>query len=331
VEPQSFADRGEVAAAVFDKGGASRLGFKRSSNEDGIVDALVFSGGGARGAYQIGVSEALQERGFRPELVTGTSVGAIPATLVAEGALPQRLESLWLDICEPGFLPLQKDFYRIHRWNHLRDNDKLEALLEQRVDWEAVHQSSTELRFTAVDIQIGERVLFGNHSASPRAVLASTASPRVFEPQEVDGRVLWDGGLLTSTPLQPAIEEGAREIYAILNEPMGRALQQPPSTLQEGLDRVVEIVNERALRRHLERAREINELVRNGQAADYWHLIHFHLIALEDRLDVHSLSFDADQARRLWNCGYDDAGLVLDGLHEDQQALASFGAGEDKG
>jgi len=137
---------------VFDKGGASRLGFKRSSNEDGVVDALVFSGGGARGAYQIGVYEALQERGFRPELVTGTSVGAIPATLVAEGALPQRLESLWLDICEPGFLPLQKDFYRIHRWNHLRDNDKLEALLEQRVDWEAVHQSSTELRFTAVDI-----------------------------------------------------------------------------------------------------------------------------------------------------------------------------------
>lgn len=65
--------------------------------------------------------------------------------------------------------------------------------------------------------------------------------------------------------------------------------------------------------------------MREGQAADYWHRIHFHVIAPEEALDVTALSFDEAEAERLWDCGYDDATAFLEGLHEDQEALERFG------
>lgn len=289
------------------------------------MNTLVLSGGGARGAYQIGVYEALHEAGFVPDLVTGTSVGGILATLVASGASPDEMKAIWRKACRPDFIPFRKDIYRLHRWDHVRRNDRLRALVEEEIDWGAVADASIELRFTAVDVCHGERVLFDNATAGPDALLASTAIPLVFPTEQVGEHHLWDGGLLTSTPLQPAIEAGAREIYAILNDPVGRTAHHPPGNLQEALDRVIDIVNERALRRDLRRAEEINELVRQGQAADYWHLIHFHVFAPEEPLDVSVLSFDEADAERLWRCGYDDAHAVLEGLHDDQEALEHFG------
>lgn len=295
------------------------------------MNALVFSGGGARGAYQIGVYEALHEAGFTPDIVTGTSAGAILATLVACGLTPDEMKAMWRKACRPGLMPYRKDIHRIHRWDHIRRNDKLRDLLEEEIDWEDVRASPIDLRFTAVDICDGERVLFDNESASPDALLASTAIPLVFPFEEVDGRPLWDGGVLTSTPLQPAIEEGATEVYAILNEPAGRTIHAPPENLAQALDRLIDIVNERALRRDLERAKEINELVRQGQAADYWHLIHFHVIAPEAPLDASVLTFDEAEAERMWTKGHRDARAFLEGLHEDQDALENFGEGPRPG
>lgn len=292
------------------------------------MNALVFSGGGARGAYQIGVYEALHERGFRPDLVTGTSVGAILATMVAGGCSPEEMKQLWRKACQPAFMPYRKDIHRIHKWSHIRDNENLRTLLEDELDWDAVADSPIDLRFTAVDVINGDRVMFENATAGPDALLASTAIPLLFPVEEVDGRHLWDGGLLTSTPLQPAIEAGATEVYAILNDPAGRTAHQPPGSLSEALDRIIDIVNERALRRDLERAEEINELVRQGQAADYWHLIHFHVIAPEEQLDVDVLTFDEEEAERLWRCGREDALAFLEGLHEDQEELERFGEPE---
>lgn len=289
------------------------------------MNALVFSGGGARGAYQIGVFEALHERGFEPDLVTGTSVGAILATLVACGCGPDEMKQLWREACKPDFMPYRKDIHRVRSWQHIRQNDQLRALVEDAIEWDDVAASEIELRFTAVDIMNGNRVMFDNASAGPDALLASTAIPLVFPFEEVDGRPLWDGGLLTSTPLQPAIEAGAREIYAILSEPAGRTIHGPPGSLPEALNRVIDLVNERALRRDLERAQEINQLVRQGQAADYWHLIHFHVIAPEEALQVDTLGFEEDEAEALWTCGYEDATAFLEGLHQDQDALEHFG------
>lgn len=198
-------------------------------------------------------------------------------------------------------------------------------LLEEAIDWEAVRSSDVELRFTAVDVCTGEREQFDNENAGPEALLASTAIPLVFPVEEVEGHYLWDGGLLSGTPLQPAIEAGATEVYAILNDPVHRPARAPPANLAEALDRVIDIVNQRALRKDLRRAEEINELVRRDQGADYWHQIDFHLVAPEEELEADVLSFEEDEARMMWRCGYDDAKAYLEGTHADQQALETFG------
>lgn len=293
------------------------------------MDGLVFSGGGARGAYQIGVYEALDESGLEPDLVTGTSVGAILATLVASGCTPGEIKRLWLKACEPSFFPYRRDVFRLHRWEHVRYNDQLGRLLADEIDWEAVQAAETELRFTAVDVREGDRVLFDNASASPEALLASTAIPMVFPVQEVDGRPLWDGGLLTATPLQPAIEAGADDVYVILNEPINRPSAGPPSSLPEALDRVIDIVNERALRKDLRRAMEINELVRADHAAPYWRTIHFHLFAPEKRLEINVLDLDEAESCQLWRRGYEDTHALFEGRHADQEALEQFGPEQD--
>lgn len=285
------------------------------------MDALVFSGGGARGAYQIGVYEALHEHGFRPDLVTGTSVGAILATLAAARCPPAEMKRLWRKACEPDFMPFRRDLHRLHQWDHIRDNEKLHELLEEEVDWTAVRRSTVDLRITAVDVCTGERIDFTNEDASPESVLASTAIPLLFPPQQVNGDVLWDGGLLTSTPLQPAIENGATRIYAVLNEPWDKPAEQAPTTLREAFDRVIDIVNHRSLRKDLERAEEINELVRIGQAADYWRHIDIDLIAPDQAFDLDVLDFDEEQAERLWTIGREDARAFLEGERPDQHEV----------
>lgn len=277
------------------------------------MDALVFSGGGARGAYQIGVYEALHKHGFKPDIVTGTSVGAILATLVTAGCSPDEVKRLWRQACQPGFLSYRRDVHQLRSWNHLRTNDDLQDLLHDEVDWEAVREAPIELRFTAVDVNTAERVTFTNQTATPRSVLASTSIPILFEPQKIGSRHLWDGGLMTSTPLQPAIEEGATRIVAILNEPAHQPAQDPPTTLTEAVDRVIDIVNRRALHQDLQRAEEINRLVETGEASDYWRWIDIHIIEPQRRFDTSVLDFDETDAQRMWVQGRLDGDRFLEG------------------
>ncbi len=277
------------------------------------MDALVFSGGGARGAYQIGVYEALHKHGYEPDIVTGTSVGAILATLVTAGCTPREMKRLWREACQPGFLSYRRDVHQLHTWNHLRTNRDLEELLREKVDWDAVRNAPTELRFTAVDINTAERVTFTNQTATPRTVLASTSIPLLFEPQNINGRHLWDGGLMTSTPLQPAIDEGATRVVAILSEPAHQPAQSPPSTLTQAVDRVIDIVNRRALHQDLQRAEEINRLVETGQASDYWRWIDIHVVEPKERFQTSILDFDETDAQRMWVQGRLDGDRFLEG------------------
>lgn len=291
------------------------------------MNAIVFSGGGSKGAYQVGVYEALHEAGLRPDVAVGTSVGAILATLVAEGASPATIRDRWFDVTDPELFPYRKDVWRIRRWSHLRDNTDLGEALEERVDWEAVRSSDVALRFTAVDVCTGRRVLYDNVSASPEALLGSTSIPVLFDHAEADGRLLWDGGIITATPLKPAIEAGAREVYSILSNPMDRPAKAAPGTLGSAVARVLEIAQEQALRRDLARAQEVNELVADGLGREEWREIHLHTVAPRERLDVDLLGIEDAESRRLMDQGYEDGRAFVDGLHDDQEALLEI-AGE---
>lgn len=281
----------------------------------------MFSGGGSRGAYQLGVYEALHANGFRPEIVCGTSVGGVLATLVASGASPAEMREAWMRICSPDLMPRRWKLWRVHKWESLRDNQPLQAFFEDLVDWEAVASSDIELRVASVDVCTGQEVVHTNQEVSPARLRGSTAIPVIFPPVETEDRILWDGGITSRTPIQPAIEAGATEIYAILNDPVHGPAHAPPATMREAIERLADIVMEQGLRRDLERGREINRLVDQGIGTHRWRKIHFHIVAPDRKLPVSLLSFDPEDARELMGQGRQDGEAFVQRLHWDQEPV----------
>jgi NTE family protein len=127
-----------------------------------ISRALVLSGGGGRGAYQAGVWAWLQEQDWKPDLVSGTSVGAINGAAIASGVSAEQLKELWYSIDSAQV------FHR-RRWRNfvhwvkrlfgyaqgfapLVDTSPLRKLLTEKLDIAALRTSKTELVVTAVRI-----------------------------------------------------------------------------------------------------------------------------------------------------------------------------------
>lgn len=268
--------------------------------------AIVFSGGGSRGAYELGVYGVLHERGLRPQIVAGTSIGAILATLVAAGMRPSQMEQQWFEICKRPLFPRRRDVWRIHHWPSLRRNEALGPLLERLVEWEAVRSSKIVLRVTAVDANTGDRLVFGNQDVTAEHLRGSASMPGVFPPVTVARRPIWDGGLIARTPIRAAIEAGADEIYAVLTQASPH-VGKTPKTFFEAIDRMVEIMMDRSLRHDLRRVQEINELVSIGVGGTRWRHVELHVIGPTRPLGVSLLSFDVDQAKRLIRRGRADA------------------------
>jgi NTE family protein len=177
---------------------------------------LVFSAGGAFGAYQAGAWRALEEAGFRPDIVVGASIGSVNATAVARGCSADRLQQLWRDRRSNVF-----------RWNwpprslSLLDNRPLlgrirELLAEFPHPLPGVRLilTQTELPSTRIRILDGSRV-------TPEDLLAACAIPGVFPLVQ---RKL-DGGLFCRLPAALAADAGAEEILTV------DLLAAPPSKL----------------------------------------------------------------------------------------------------
>lgn len=189
--------------------------------------AFVLAGGGARGALQVGALRALIENGIRPDLVVGTSVGAINAAFLGlNGFTPSSLEALekaWKAAAEADLLPpnpawisLRVIFNRIH------------FRLDHRIKDFLVSQGLTpEIRFgdlpgppillVSVDLNRTQPVYYGDdlQQSVLDGVLASTAIPPWVHPLEVENRFLLDGGAISNLPVEPAILHGATEIIAL--------------------------------------------------------------------------------------------------------------------
>jgi NTE family protein len=184
------------------------------------MKAFVLSGGGNLGAAQVGSVLALLERGIEPDLLVGTSAGAINAAYLAgdrgvEGAL--RLGDIWTSV-------RARDVFRFplkpwHLVSHLRSDalyhsDGLRRLLEDALPYASIEDADLNLRIVATDFETGGAVAF--HSGSVvDAVLASAALPGLFPPVDIAGRWYVDGGIADNVPISPAVGAGAKEIYVI--------------------------------------------------------------------------------------------------------------------
>ena len=183
---------------------------------------LALGGGAARGFAHIGVIQALEESGIRPDLVVGTSAGSLVAALYASGRSSAELiqladamdESAITDWAFPG--------------RGLIRGEALARFVRQHTAGKSIEQMALPLGIVATDLDSGAPILFQRGDPGV-AVRASSAVPAVFQPVRIGTREYVDGGLVSPVPVRFARQMGAELVIAvdISAAPEGNATGDP--------------------------------------------------------------------------------------------------------
>lgn len=185
--------------------------------------AIVLSGGGAKGAFQVGVLDALVNKyGVRPAIVVGTSTGAIQALAVAQQQV-DKLVAVWRGLKGSG------DIYKergglvpaLLGGKALYDARPLRKLLKDFADHGRLTASGIELRLGVVNLQSGEfRTIDQSVPGIDNWVYASCAMPVFFDPLQTSDKQQWvDGGVRDVTPLGSALELNPSAVLVIRASP----------------------------------------------------------------------------------------------------------------
>jgi NTE family protein len=180
--------------------------------------AFVLSGGGNQAVSQVGMLRALLERDIIPDVVIGTSAGALNGAVVATDptvAGVEHLADVWLSIRSGEVFQggrLARAWNVLRRDDHLFTNDGLRSILDRAHTAETFGETEVPLRVVATDLNTGDEVVFACGPVEP-ALLASTALPALFPPIAHDERLLVDGAVANSVPLWHALSGPTDRIY----------------------------------------------------------------------------------------------------------------------
>ena len=184
--------------------------------------------------------QALFEAGVRPDLVVGTSVGAINGAMVAADPSAEtirRLHELWTGIGDTdvfgGSLAAQVGTL-IRTRTHLHSNTALRRLLHKHLPYRLIEELPVPFQCVAASIEQAGAHWFTQGSIID-AVLASSAVPGLLPPVEIDGEHFLDGGLVHSIPVGRAVALGARTIYVLHVGRVEEPLTPPTGPLQVGV------------------------------------------------------------------------------------------------
>ncbi len=206
---------------------------------------LVFSGGGAKGSYQVGVWKALREFGIETMVshVSGTSVGALNAVLFSMGALEQAMH-IWDTISVEDILTIDRNtirtwiekihsshtkrealvrsarrFFGNNRSDGVFSRDRLESILDSEIDYSHIQNSAITTYATCFEkssLSTKFSKLNGQSEETIRSILlASSAIPVLFESHRVEQQEYFDGGLSDNIPIQPLYDEGVRTFIIV--------------------------------------------------------------------------------------------------------------------
>jgi NTE family protein len=183
--------------------------------------ALVLSGGGTRGAAQVGMLQVLAEAGFVPDRIYGSSVGAINAAAFAGNPTVEGvalLTQVWKDVRSDEIFPqrLGHGPWRFFQQREsIHPNSGLRRTIEEGIGFDRIEDAPVPLEVVATSIVDGrERWLTSGPAVD--AVLASAAIPAIFPPVEIDGDQLIDGGVVDNVPIGRAIDAGATRVVVLL-------------------------------------------------------------------------------------------------------------------
>jgi NTE family protein len=195
----------------------------------------VLAGGASLGAMQAGMLRALYERGITPDLLVGTSAGALNAAFIASRpqtvATAAQLAHVWQALHRQDVFPIVPRTVigglANHR-DHLVPDNGLRRLAGRHLQFERLEQAPIPLHLVTFDLLSGHEVRLSDGPALD-AVLAAAAIPGVLPPVPRGNRLLVDGGVVNNTPISHAIELGAERIYILpTDDPEARALPLAP-------------------------------------------------------------------------------------------------------
>ena len=157
---------------------------------------LVLSGGGARGMAHVGVIAALEKHGISPEVISGTSMGAVIGLLYAAGVSTEKM----MDIAR------NRKLYNLFNWsfpkNGMLSLDLLREELQNSIPVSTFDALNKKLFVTVSNLTAGKaEVISEGEIFIP--VIASASIPVIFEPQVIDGQTYVDGGLFSDLPVEP--------------------------------------------------------------------------------------------------------------------------------
>lgn len=204
---------------------------------------LALGGGSVLGYAHVGVLDALEDAGIKPDLISGTSAGAAVAALYAFGLTPTDLKETlgkvnWRTIGDVGF-----------QRRGLFTNDGIVELIEGSLGPVLIEDARIPLAIVATDISTGEKVVLREGPVAP-AVQASTCIPGIFAPVTIDGRLLVDGSLVENVPVTPLRDMGAQVVVGV--NLMGSPPFNPPRLTFEVLLNAFYIAIETATALNLE-------------------------------------------------------------------------------
>lgn len=242
---------------------------------------LVLQGGGALGAYQAGVFEALSSDYREPTWVAGISIGAINAALIAGNPASGRVAGLrqfwellssaswptpiggdaaqreWVNEASaaevvlwgvPGFFSPRFPPAPLQPRGSLAaisyyDTAPLRRTLERLVDFDRINAGTMRLSVGAVNIRSGNFEYFDStrQRIDARHIMASGALPPGFAPVEIDGEHYWDGGLVSNTPLQYVLDEAGKRRRVVFQVDLFAATGTMPDTLADVTEREKDI------------------------------------------------------------------------------------------
>jgi NTE family protein len=259
---------------------------------------LVLQGGGALGAYQAGVYQALHEAGIEPDWIIGTSIGAINASLIAGNEAPNRLprlEEFWgrmadrafwnasaawapagqplsywkaLSYGVPGFFePNPLAFLGPHmplgadRAGYY-STAPLERTLLELVDFSVLNRGRPRLTVGAAHVRTSRMRYFDSRDGElgVKHIMASGALPPAFPAVRIDGELYWDGGILSNTPTEVVFDDAPRRSSLIFAVHMWNPIGPEPETIWEVLDRQKDTQYSSRVANHIARQLEIHRL-----------------------------------------------------------------------
>ena len=270
-----------MTAAITDKVKPGRTGADPAGERHKLPGqvVLVLQGGGALGAFQAGVYEAMHEAGIEPDWVVGTSIGAINGAIIA-GNQPRhrmrRLRDFWdmvaggagpyssLSPFDPGhilaklaavtqgipgfFRPTQHGWFGTAMPVGVADASfystaPLRASLQDLVDFKHIGAQGTRLTLGTVNARSGQMRYFDSREDALTLdhIVASGALPPAFPAVMIDGEPYWDGGVYSNTPIEVVMDDAKRRDSVIFATQLWQQRDADPDSIQQVMSRLKDI------------------------------------------------------------------------------------------